>query len=120
MTDLERKIKDFIKDSTETKFDGCKFINLEDDFYLVSTKNEVGDTLIKIAENVDDLQCDYDWDWIMPAVIDTDIVYDTENAILKNDPYLKSDPEKFYDDFVGYYKDELEALLKLKKAGSLD
>lgn len=119
MTNLESKIKKFIKDSVEADFDGCQFINLEDDFYLVSMKDRVGTTLIKIAENVDDLQCDYDWDWSMPIVADKDVVYDTESAILKKDYYLESDPEKFYNEFVAYYKGELAELLKLKKAGNL-
>lgn len=120
MTDLERKIKEFIKESTESEFEGCRFINLEDSFWLVSTKDNFGTTLIKIAENIDDLQRDYDWDFVMPTIVNSREVYDTESAILKDDYYLKKDSEKFYNEFVGYYKNELKELLKLKKAGKLE
>lgn len=34
----------------------------------------------KVAINVDDLQCDFDYDWLMPQYHDGD-VYDTDHAI---------------------------------------
>lgn len=37
----------------------------------------------KIAVNIDDLQCDYDFDWYMPSNKDGD-VYDTSMALSKN------------------------------------
>ena len=37
----------------------------------------------KIAINIDDLQCDYDFDWYMPSNKDGDI-YDTSMALSKN------------------------------------
>ena len=37
----------------------------------------------KIAINIDDLQCDYDYDWYMPSNKDGDI-YDTSMALSKN------------------------------------
>ena len=37
----------------------------------------------KIAVNIDDLQCDYDFDWYMPSNKDGDI-YDTSMALSKN------------------------------------
>ena len=37
----------------------------------------------KIAINIDDLQCDYDYDWYMPSNKDGDI-YDTSMALSEN------------------------------------
>ena len=37
----------------------------------------------KVAVNIDDLQCDYDFDWYMPWSEDGD-VYDTETSIGKS------------------------------------
>ena len=48
---------------------------------------KMGDTTLtlcgKIAVNIDDLQCDYDFDWFMPWGENGD-VYDTNMALSKN------------------------------------
>lgn len=48
---------------------------------------KMGDTTLtlcgKIAVNIDDLQCDYDFDWYMPYG-DTGDIYDTNMALSEN------------------------------------
>lgn len=60
-----------------------------------------GDNLIftlcaKVAINIDDLQCDYNFDWYMPSTKDGDI-YDTDSAL------------------TGDYKHDLDGLLDQAK-----
>ena len=51
--------------------------------YQVKVGTETYTLCGKIAINVDDLQCDYDFDWYMPSNKDGDI-YDTSMALSKN------------------------------------
>ena len=52
----------------------------EGDKYQIKIDNEVYTLCGKVAVNIDDLQCDYDFDWYMPWGGDGD-VYDTETTI---------------------------------------
>lgn len=58
----------------------------------------------KIAINIDDLQCDFDYDWAMPLMKDGD-VYDSEHAI----------DDKSFD----YLTDEAEFVMAELKNGTL-
>ena len=58
----------------------------------------------KIAINIDDLQCDFDYDWAMPLIKDGD-VYDSEHAI----------DDKSFD----YLLDEAEFVMYELKNGTL-
>ena len=60
----------------------------------------------KIAVNTDDLQCDYDWDWMMPWNKDNDI-YDTNVAIDDTVTQLE------------WFQDEAEIIEKMLKDGVL-
>lgn len=51
--------------------------------YQVKVGNNICTLCGKIAINIDDLQCDYDFDWYMPSNKDGDI-YDTSMALSKN------------------------------------
>ena len=51
--------------------------------YQVKVGTETYTLCGKIAINIDDLQCDYDFDWYMPSNKDGDI-YDTSMALSKN------------------------------------
>ena len=51
--------------------------------YQVKVGTETYTLCGKIAVNIDDLQCDYDFDWYMPSNKDGDI-YDTSMALSKN------------------------------------
>ena len=51
--------------------------------YQVKVGNNTYTLCGKIAINIDDLQCDYDYDWYMPSNKDGDI-YDTSMALSKN------------------------------------
>lgn len=51
--------------------------------YQVKVGNNTYTLCGKIAINIDDLQCDYDYDWYMPSNKDGDI-YDTDMALSKN------------------------------------
>ena len=70
---LAKFIKGAIK---EAPFDGCMYVDLdctdEDsrELYLVFASDGEGNASCKVAYNCDDLQCDYDWDWIKPDEID--------------------------------------------------
>lgn len=61
----------------------------------------------KIAINIDDLQCDFDYDWAMPQYGDGD-VYDTEHAVVAD-----ADAE------LAYLKDEAEWVLQGLRNGEL-
>jgi hypothetical protein len=61
----------------------------------------------KIAVNVDDLQCDYDFDWYMPWGDGGDI-YDTNTALTDDH---KGD--------LNYFMGEAENIIKLMKEGVL-
>lgn len=60
----------------------------------------------KIAVNTDDLQCDYDWDWMMPWNRDNDI-YDTNVAIDDTATQLE------------WFLDEAEVIEKMLRDGVL-
>lgn len=55
----------------------------EPDDYQIQVGGELLTMCGKIAVNIDDLQCDYDFDWYMPWSEDGD-VYDTETSIEKS------------------------------------
>lgn len=48
--------------------------------YQIKIGEELCTLCGKVAVNIDDLQCDYDFDWYMPWDKDGDI-YDTETAV---------------------------------------
>ena len=58
-------------------------------------QTKMGDTTLtlcgKIAVNIDDLQCDYGWDWYMPEVKGMSDVFDTGLYLSKNPEGLKKD-----------------------------
>jgi len=70
-----------------------------------------GDTLLtlcgKVAINIDDLQCDYDFDWYMPSNKDGDI-YDTNMALSKN-----------HAEDLTWFLSEAEEMIKLMDKGVL-
>lgn len=53
------------------------------DDYQITVGEELLTMCGKVAVNIDDLQCDYDFDWYMPWSEDGD-VYDTETSIGKS------------------------------------
>ena len=61
----------------------------------------------KVAINIDDLQCDYDFDWYMPSTKDGDI-YDTDSA-------LTGDYKRDLDSLL----DQAKEMIKLMKEGVL-
>lgn len=73
----KENLAEFIKSAIkEAPFDGCVYVDLgcEDEncheLYLVFACDGEGDAVCKIAYNCDDLQCDYDWDWVKSDEID--------------------------------------------------
>lgn len=74
-------------------------------------QEQVGDTLYticsKLAVNIDDLQCDYSWDWYMPWDKDGEI-WDTETTV-PNDYKIPLD----------WYIEESKAMLKAFKKGEI-
>lgn len=75
--------------------------------YLVISKID-GEYQAKLAFNADDLQCDYDVDWIMPYAENGD-VYDTDTTI-------DDDPELFDWD---YWLGEAETIKSLVNQGEI-
>lgn len=61
----------------------------------------------KLAVNIDDLQCDYDFDWYMPSHTDGEI-YDTDTSVGK--PF----------DNLDYYKAEAKNMIEMFKKGELE
>lgn len=61
----------------------------------------------KIAINIDDLQCDYDFDWYMPSNKDGDI-YDTNMALSEN-----------HAEDLAWFLGEAEEVIKLMDKGVL-
>lgn len=61
----------------------------------------------KVAINIDDLQCDYNFDWYMPSTKDGDI-YDTDSA-------LTGDYKRDLDGLL----DQAKEMIKLMKKGVL-
>lgn len=72
--------------------------------YQIEQFGNVWTLCAKIAINIDDLQCDYDYDWYMPQYADGD-VYDTDSAIA--------------DGTLAYLKDEAETVLAMLASGEL-
>lgn len=72
--DLRKFIENVIK---EEYFDGCEYLYLDDYYALVFAYDEDNHLCGKIAYNCDDLQCDYDFDWLMPLTASEEII-DTE------------------------------------------
>lgn len=66
--------------------------------------------IAKLAFNTDDLQCDYDWDWIMPTITGLSDVYDTESRL---------DSADDIDWAVEYYNKEAEQIIRLMNKGEL-
>lgn len=69
-----------------------------------------GEFHAKLAFNVDDLQCDYDVDWVMPFAENGD-VYDTDTIVSDN----INDWE--YD--WGYWTGEAESIVNLVNQGEI-
>lgn len=72
----KKDLADFMKEAcSEAPFDGCKFTDLgcadndSNELYLVFAYEDEK-LWCKIAYNCDDLQCDYDWDWLKPENLD--------------------------------------------------
>ncbi len=70
------ELKKFIKEVQKAAaFDGCWCRKLSEEnetkgekaLYLVFAHDEEAGLIGKVAYNCDDLQCDYDWDWMMPT-----------------------------------------------------
>jgi len=78
------KLLKFITEAQEEVFEGTRYFELDDTYSVVAAYNDYGQENygldFKIAYNCDDLQCNYDSDWMMPTdingdVIDTEITY---------------------------------------------
>lgn len=78
--------------------------NKGDAKYQIEQFGNVWTLCAKIAINIDDLQCDYDYDWYMPQYADGD-VYDTDSTIT--------------DGTLAYLKDEAETVLAMLASGEL-
>lgn len=78
--EIERWLVDAIRACREDHDVTCfKDLMVDSNLYLVASWNEdEGRVLCKIAYNCDDLQCDYDIDWLMPSYKDDGDVWDTE------------------------------------------
>lgn len=82
---FDQETIDFIKEIGSKEYiDGCAYKYLDNNLAIVFGMNSGGllslsDGLLsaKIAYNCDDLQCDYDIDWLMPVNSDGDVI-DTE------------------------------------------
>lgn len=72
---------DFIKEMGSKEYiEGCAYKYLDNNLAIVFGMNSDDLLCVKIAYNCDDLQCDYDIDWLMPVdsegdVIDTEFVF---------------------------------------------
>lgn len=75
-----------------------KLIQIEDNGVLYTVCS-------KLAVNIDDLQCDYDWDWYMPWDKDGNI-WDTDTAVKKD-----------YD--LDWYIEESKAMLEAFNKGEI-
>lgn len=83
LKNLETFIRSVQSEYKESAFDGCRFIKLvdanekHDTIYLIFGCMVFGDLPMglsaKIATNIDDLQCDYDWDWGDPIAEEDDV-----------------------------------------------
>lgn len=75
-------------------------------------QEQSGDTLYticsKLAVNIDDLQCDYAWDWFMPWDKKTGEIWDTETTV-PNDYKIPLD----------WYVKESKEMLKAFKEGEI-
>lgn len=67
----------------DEEFEGCKYTKLDSLWYVVGTRDDSDGIKLKIAYNCDDLQCDYDIDWMMPTYKGE--MADTEIEIINED-----------------------------------
>ena len=75
--------------------------------YQVKVGNNTYTLCAKVAINIDDLQCDYNFDWYMPSNKDGDI-YDTSMALSKN-----------HAEDLTWFLSEAEEMIKLMNKGVL-
>lgn len=78
---FDQETIDFIKEMGSKEYiDGCAYKYLDNNLAIVFGMNSDDLLAVKIAYNCDDLQYDYDIDWLMPVnsegdVIDTEFVF---------------------------------------------
>lgn len=78
---FDQETIDFIKEMGSKEYiDGCAYKYLDNNLAIVFGMNSDDLLAVKISYNCDDLQCDYDIDWLMPVnsegdVIDTEFVF---------------------------------------------
>lgn len=82
---IKENIKNFITDLVADKTFTCtKWMYIDDTWAIVAIRDdETNKLIVKLAKNIDGLQCDYDIDWNMPMT-DTGDVFETEYTIESN------------------------------------
>ena len=79
---MKTALNNFLKHTlAQGKFTGCAYHYLDDHYAVVLAWDDEYGLMGKIAFNCDDLQCDYDIDWLMPYDKKRGEVYDTEYPI---------------------------------------
>lgn len=93
---FDQETIDFIKEMGSKEYiDGCAYKYLDDNLAIVFGMNSDDLLAVKIAYNCDDLQCDYDIDWLMPIDSDGDVI-DTE-FVFYRDQKLEDELEAAID-----------------------
>jgi len=96
-------MKEFITKVLEAgKFEGCMYQYLDDHYAVVFAWDEEYGLMGKVAYNCDDLQCDYDIDWLLPQTKSEDICY----VEIANCQHCSA--EDLARDFKEYYRRVLE------------
>lgn len=85
VNELIEFLKDAYVSQLNSEWGGVDYFELGNGLYVVVGKDGK-DVLAKIAENTDDLQNDYDYDWYMPTdeygnVWDTETIIDKHNIV---------------------------------------
>lgn len=101
---MKTALKNFLKHTlVQGKFDGCAYHYLDDHYAVVLAWDDEYGLMGKIAFNCDDLQCDYDIDWLLPLTKSEEVVY---VELAHCEAYESVD--QLTDDFLEYYRQVLE------------
>ena len=107
---MKTALNNFLKHTlAQGKFNGCVYHYLDDHYAVVLAWDDEYGLMGKIAFNCDDLQCDYDIDWLLPLTKSEEVVY-VELAYCE----AYESVDQLTDDFLEYYRQVLENNKKIE------